>query len=131
MLAHRQRVEAAVLGRVAAQSGMSTASLLQRLGGEGLMGPASEKRRRLVLLTLLRDVAAALSYLASLPQPVVHRDVKPANVLISAQGELGRMKAWKRGWCSSTPAGRGECGWCSSATMFLSASRVKRGAGVV
>lgn len=91
MLAHRQRVEAAVLGRVAAQSGMSTASLLQRLGGEGLTGPASEKRRRLVLLTLLRDVAAALSYLASLPQPVVHRDVKPANVLISAQGEQGSI----------------------------------------
>lgn len=48
-------------------------------------------RRYVVLLCLLRDVAAALTYLAG-PLPgaqggcVVHRDVKPSNILLSAAG---------------------------------------------
>jgi serine/threonine protein kinase len=38
------------------------------------------------MLSLLMDVASALEYLASLPVPIVHRDVNPCNVFISGDG---------------------------------------------
>jgi len=33
--------------------------------------------------TLLRSMLEALTYLHGLPQPIIHRDVKPANILVS------------------------------------------------
>ena len=39
-----------------------------------------------VLLTIIRDVAVGLNYLHCLPDPVIHRDVSSANVLLESKG---------------------------------------------
>ena len=43
-------------------------------------------------LPLLRDVAAALNYLHSRKQPIIHRDISSANIMLEASGN-GK---WKR-----------------------------------
>ena len=43
------------------------------------------------LLPISKDVACALAYLHSLPDPIVHRDVSSANVLLNAKQD---------GWCA-------------------------------
>ncbi len=67
-------------------------------------------RRYVVLLCLLRDVASAFSYLASPPPglalpPIVHRDVKPTNILLSAQVG-GRLLC---GFCEGHARARSRC----------------------
>ena len=39
-----------------------------------------------VLLTIIRDVAVGLNYLHCLPDPIIHRDVSSANVLLESKG---------------------------------------------
>ena len=39
-----------------------------------------------VLLTIMRDVAVGLNYLHCLPDPIIHRDVSSANVLLESKG---------------------------------------------
>ena len=41
---------------------------------------------RPVILFIMRDVAVALSYLHCLPDPIIHRDVSSANVLLQSKG---------------------------------------------
>ena len=51
-----------------------------------------EKLDRQCRLPLLRDVAAALNYLHSRKQPIIHRDISSANVMLEASGN----GEWKR-----------------------------------
>lgn len=51
-----------------------------------------DKLDRPCRLPLLRDVAAALNYLHSRKQPIIHRDISSANVMLEASGN-GK---WKR-----------------------------------
>ena len=46
---------------------------------------------RPVILSIMRDVAVALNYLHCLPDPIIHRDVSSANVLLDSKGN----KEWK------------------------------------
>ena len=39
-----------------------------------------------VMLTIIRDVAVGLNYLHCLPDPIIHRDVSSANVLLESKG---------------------------------------------
>ena len=39
-----------------------------------------------VILTIMRDVAVGLNYLHCLPDPIIHRDVSSANVLLESKG---------------------------------------------
>ena len=39
-----------------------------------------------VLVTIMRDVAVGLNYLHCLPDPIIHRDVSSANVLLESKG---------------------------------------------
>ena len=39
-----------------------------------------------VMLTIMRDVAIGLNYLHCLPDPIIHRDVSSANVLLESKG---------------------------------------------
>ena len=39
-----------------------------------------------VMLTIIRDVAVGLNYLHCLPDPIIHRDVSSANVLLASKG---------------------------------------------
>ena len=46
---------------------------------------------RPVILSIMRDVAVGLNYLHCLPDPIIHRDVSSANVLLESKGD----KKWK------------------------------------
>ena len=46
---------------------------------------------RPVILSIMHDVAVALNYLHCLPDPIIHRDVSSANVLLESKGN----KEWK------------------------------------
>ncbi|XP_019851412.1 PREDICTED: uncharacterized protein LOC109581597 [Amphimedon queenslandica] len=46
---------------------------------------------RPVILYIMRDVAVGLNYLHCLPDPIIHRDVSSANVLLESKGD----KKWK------------------------------------
>ena len=46
---------------------------------------------RPVILSIMRDVAVGLNYLHCLPDPIIHRDVSSANVLLESKGN----KKWK------------------------------------
>ena len=46
---------------------------------------------RAVILSIMRDVAVGLNYLHRLPDPIIHRDVSSANVLLESKGD----KKWK------------------------------------
>ena len=46
---------------------------------------------RPVILSIMRDVAVGLNYLHHLPDPIIHRDVSSANVLLESKGD----KKWK------------------------------------
>uniref|UniRef100_A0A7S0R9G3 Protein kinase domain-containing protein n=1 Tax=Chlamydomonas leiostraca TaxID=1034604 RepID=A0A7S0R9G3_9CHLO len=100
-------LERAVLRRLARRVGLAPDALMADLearsvaahysaaavAADGSLPHANQRnmRRYIVLLCLLRDVAAAMTYLAG-PLPgaqggcVVHRDVKPSNILLSAAG---------------------------------------------
>ena len=39
-----------------------------------------------VILTIMRDVAVGLNYLHCLPDPIIHRDISSANVLLESKG---------------------------------------------
>ncbi|GAX79987.1 hypothetical protein CEUSTIGMA_g7426.t1 [Chlamydomonas eustigma] len=79
--------EQAVLNRLAQKLGMTLPQLLNRLGSQTLNPQATAGIRfKAAMLSLLSDVCSALSFLASLPQPIIHRDVKPANILINEDG---------------------------------------------
>ena len=43
-------------------------------------------RDRPVILSIMHDVAVGLNYLHSLPDPIIHRDVSSANVLLESKG---------------------------------------------
>ena len=42
---------------------------------------------RPVILSIMRDVAVGLNYLHCLPDPIIHRDVSSANVLLESKGD--------------------------------------------
>ena len=46
---------------------------------------------RPVILSIMHDVAVGLNYLHCLPDPIIHRDVSSANVLLESKGD----KKWK------------------------------------
>ena len=39
-----------------------------------------------IILTIMRDVAVGLNYLHCLPDPIIHRDISSANVLLESKG---------------------------------------------
>ena len=39
-----------------------------------------------LILSIMRDVAVGLNYLHCLPDPIIHRDVSSANVLLESKG---------------------------------------------
>ena len=41
-----------------------------------------------LVATIIREVIKALDYLHSLPQPIIHRDIKSDNVLLSLDGSI-------------------------------------------
>ena len=43
---------------------------------------------RPVILSIMRDVAVGLNYLHCLPDPIIHRDVSSANVLLESKGDM-------------------------------------------
>ena len=60
--------------------GTDLASLLRREGRPGLPVPS--------VLRWLAEAAAALTHLHTQPRPVVHGDVKPANLILTSEGQL-------------------------------------------
>lgn len=63
---------------------------------ESMIGRGAPQISRLEALRYVYNIASAVSYLHSLPQPVVHRDIKPANILVDGHsaklGDLGLAK---------------------------------------
>lgn len=62
-----------------------------------------------VVLGWIKQISSALSYLHGLDAPIIHRDVKPANIKITPEGQailvdFGLAKDWSAGQTTSTGA---------------------------
>lgn len=53
---------------------------------QGSVSKLSGKLEEKEIWRFIRDVAAALNYLHNLPEPIIHQDIKPDNILISNSG---------------------------------------------
>ena len=62
--------------------------VMDYIGGRPLheVAPAPQQLTQEYMLSILRPLLQALQYLHSLPQPMLHRDIKPNNILIDTAG---------------------------------------------
>ncbi len=62
--------------------------VMDYIGGRPLheVAPAPQLLTQEYMLSILRPLLQALQYLHSLPQPMLHRDIKPNNILIDTAG---------------------------------------------